>query len=151
MLRDFKKIRSCFSTQISEQAITLATPRHSRCRPATAPKNYVFIAFDKSTDNLVQQQWLLNYAESRPAVLRTYDLKTQGIAAFGDVGIATLPHYVALRGLDLQRLDVDSSMLANDIWLVVHNDLRHAPAVRAIMDFLVECFQSNQLASFIFP
>lgn len=113
---------------------------------ATSPENYTFIAFDKSMENLTQQQWLKNYAENRPIVLRTYDLETQRIAALAGVGIAALPHYVANREPDLERLDLDSSTLANDIWLVVHNDLRHAPAVRAVMDFLVDCFQSEQLS-----
>lgn len=111
----------------------------------TSPENYTFIAFDKNLENLTHQQWLRNYAENRPIVLRTYDLESQRIAAVAGVGIAVLPNYVAEREPELVRLEVDSSMLANDLWLVVHNDLRHTPAVRAVMDFLVDCFHGEQL------
>lgn len=111
----------------------------------TLPENYSFIAFDRSMENLLQQQWLKTYAANRPIVLRTYDLETQRIAALQGIGIAALPHYVARREPSLVRLNVDSNMLANDIWLVVHDDLRNVPAVRAVMDFLVECFRIENL------
>lgn len=111
----------------------------------TLPESYSFIAFDRSMENLLQQQWLKTYAANRPIVLRTYDLETQRIAALQGIGIAALPHYVARREPSLVRLNVDSNMLANDIWLVVHDDLRNVPAVRAVMDFLVECFRIENL------
>lgn len=111
----------------------------------TSPENYTFIAFDRSMENLLQQQWLKTYAGNRPIVLRTYDLETQRIAALQGIGIAALPHYVAKREPNLVRLDVDSNMLANDVWLVVHDDLRNVPAVRAVIDFLAECFQYESL------
>lgn len=57
----------------------------------TAPENYSFIAFDKSMENLVQQQWLKTYAAARPIVLRNYDLETQRIATMQGVGISALP------------------------------------------------------------
>lgn len=106
----------------------------------TAPENYSFIAFDKSMENLVQQQWLKTYAAARPIVLRTYDLETQRIATMQGVGISALPHYVANREAGLERLNFNNNMLINDIWLVVHDDLRNVPVVRAVMDFLTECF-----------
>ena len=106
----------------------------------TAPENYSFIAFDKSMENLVQQQWLKTYAAARPIVLRTYDLETQRIATMQGVGISALPHYVANREVGLERLNFNNNMLINDIWLVVHDDLRNVPVVRAVMDFLTECF-----------
>ena len=113
---------------------------------ATSPENYTFIAFDRSMENLVQQQWLKAFAANRPIVLRTYDLETQRIAAVQGLGIAALPYYVANRKPSLQRLDIDSNMLTNDVWLVVHDDLRNVPAVRAVMGFLAECFHIESLS-----
>ena len=110
----------------------------------TAPENYEFIAFDKSLENLPQELWLRQYANSRPIVLRTYDLETQRIAAVAGVGIAALPHYAAVQEPGLQRLEIEEPMLASDIWMVIHHDLRQAPSVRAVMDFLVECFKDEQ-------
>lgn len=111
----------------------------------TAPEHYEFIAFDKSLANLPQEQWLKAYAGTRAIVLRTYDLETQRIAAVAGVGIAALPHYAAHREPGLQRLELDEPMLDSDIWLVIHDDLRQAPSVRAVLDFLVECFQPQAL------
>jgi DNA-binding transcriptional LysR family regulator len=108
----------------------------------TSPENYTFIAFDRSMENLVQQKWLKTFADTRPIVLRTYDLETQRIAALQGVGIAALPDYVANRKPGLKLLDIENNMLVNDIWLVVHDDLRNVPAVRAVLDFLVECFHT---------
>lgn len=108
----------------------------------TAPENYTFIAFDRSMENIIQQKWLKEFANTRPIVLRTFDLETQRIAAMQGVGVAALPYYVANREPGLKLLDIESNMLINDIWLVVHNDLRHVPAVRAVLDFLVECFKT---------
>ncbi|MES1989017.1 MAG: LysR family transcriptional regulator [Pseudomonadota bacterium] len=108
----------------------------------TAPENYTFIAFDRSMENIVQQKWLKAFADTRSIVLRTFDLETQRIAALQGVGIAVLPYYVANREPGLELLDIENNMLINDIWLVVHNDLRNTPAVRAVLDFLVECFHT---------
>ncbi len=108
----------------------------------TAPENYTFIAFDRSMENIIQQKWLKEFANTRPIVLRTFDLETQRIAAMQGVGVAALPYYVANREPGLKLLDIESNMLVNDIWLVVHNDLRNVPAVRAVLDFLVECFKT---------
>lgn len=41
---------------------------------------------------------------------------------------------------NLVRLQDDHPMSA-EIWLVTHEDLRHSPAIRVVMDFLVSCFE----------
>ncbi|HSI44511.1 MAG TPA: LysR family transcriptional regulator [Methylotenera sp.] len=112
----------------------------------TSPENYTFIAFDRSMENLIQQKWLLEYAASRPVVLRTYDLETQRIAALQGMGIAALPYYVANRTIGLEKLDIDNTSIASDVWLVVHDDIRNVPVVRAVMDFLSECFNIENLS-----
>ncbi|MGI0507821.1 hypothetical protein [Burkholderia cepacia] len=38
----------------------------------------------------------------------------------------------------LQRLPFDGEPYARDLWLVVHADLRHAPTIRAAIDFIVD-------------
>ncbi len=32
--------------------------------------------------------------------------------------------------------------MSAEIWLVIHEDLRSSPAVRVVMDFLLDCFES---------
>jgi DNA-binding transcriptional LysR family regulator len=40
----------------------------------------------------------------------------------------------------LVPLDVRMKSVSRDVWLVVHGDLRRAPPVRAVMEFLIACF-----------
>ncbi len=63
----------------------------------------------------------------------------QRAAVRAGVGIALLGDF--RENLDdprMTRLDVALPKLERDLWLVVHRDLRQAPAVRAVADFLVE-------------
>lgn len=97
------------------------------------------IAFDEDGARLPQQRALLAYAgkRGRSIVLRTNDLESQIAAARAGVGVAALPDFVAARHPELVRVR-GGRAVARDVWLVVHEDLRAAPSVRAVIDFLVE-------------
>lgn len=101
---------------------------------------FVFIAYDDSMENSAQQRWLKASAGTRAIVLRANNLETQWAAACAGVGIALLPHFLGDRDSGLQRLTVDNQDRVQEVWLIVHDDLRKAPAVRAVMDFLVDCY-----------
>ncbi|HVY49000.1 MAG TPA: LysR family transcriptional regulator [Minicystis sp.] len=105
---------------------------------ARRPKAYEFIAFDEASRGLPQQRWLVAVAGERPIVLRTNELESQLAAARAGVGIAALPEYLAARHPELRRVDLRARPISRTVWLVVHGDLRAAPTVRAVMDFLVE-------------
>jgi len=102
------------------------------------PGRFEFIGFDELDDALPQQRWLLRLAGKRPFVLRTNDLESQLAAARAGVGIALLPGFLAARHRELRRVEVRTRLVTREAWLVVHADLRPAPTVRAVMDFLVE-------------
>jgi DNA-binding transcriptional LysR family regulator len=72
-------------------------------------------------------------------VLRTNDLENQMAAARGGVGLAALPHFLGDADARLQRHIAAPGAVGRDIWLLVHRDLRRAPAIRAVMEFLTEC------------
>lgn len=96
-----------------------------------------FIAFDAESDALPQQRWLLAHAGGRPVVLRTNDLESQIAAVRAGVGVAALPSFLAARHPELVRITARGRPVAREVWLVVHEDLRGAPSIRAVMDFLV--------------
>jgi len=96
------------------------------------------IAFDEESDALPQQRWLVAQVGRRPVVLRTNDLESQLAAARAGVGVVALPGFLAARYPELVRLTVRGRRVVREIWLVVHEDLRAVPSVRAVMDFLVE-------------
>jgi DNA-binding transcriptional LysR family regulator len=114
---------------------------------ANRPRSRIeLIGFDDDSEALPQQRWLRAQARrSRwPIVLRTNDLESQLAAARAGAGAAALPSFLAARHPELAPVAVrarrgrDGARLVREVWLVVHGDLRAAPSVRAVMDFLVE-------------
>lgn len=109
----------------------------------TPPHAFAFIAYDASMDEALQQQWLKAIAGNRAIVLRTSDLENQAAAARASVGVAALPHFLGDRDAGLARYEVGGKQVGRDVWLVVHRDLRRAPAVRAVMEFLGGCMKQQ--------
>jgi DNA-binding transcriptional LysR family regulator len=107
---------------------------------STAPQERVFIAYDESLDQSPQQVWLKEQAADRPILLRSNDLNIQANFVQTGAGIAALPAFLAER-YGLQAVHADGPRLERDVWLLVHNDIRHTPSVQAVMSFLVSCFE----------
>jgi DNA-binding transcriptional LysR family regulator len=101
---------------------------------------HCFITGDRDFDDLPQQRWLKAVAGDRPIVLQANDQLSQFAAAQAGVGIAALPIYLADRDPALVRVAARPATISRDIWLVVHRDLQKSPPVRAVMDFLADCF-----------
>ena len=107
----------------------------------TPPHAFAFIAYDDSMKEAPQQQWLEAVANGREIVLRSSDLENQAAAARAGLGLAALPHFLADGDAGLERHELQGREVGRDVWLVVHRDLRRAPAVRAVMAFLVDCLR----------
>jgi DNA-binding transcriptional LysR family regulator len=108
---------------------------------ATPPHAFSFIAYDASMDDAPQQQWLKEVAGDRDIVLRTNDLENQAAAARSGVGLAALPRFLGDHDPRLTRHDTGRKPAGREVWLVVHRDLRRAPAVRAVASFLESCLR----------
>jgi DNA-binding transcriptional LysR family regulator len=109
----------------------------------TPPHAFAYIAYDSSMDDTPQQKWLTAIAGHNEIVLRTSDLENQAAAARTGVGLAALPHFLGDPDPRLQRYPVTQKPVSRDVWLLVHRDLRHVPAVRAVMEFLTGCLKTN--------
>ncbi len=107
----------------------------------TPPHAFAFIGYDASMADSPQEVWLGTIIGEREVVLRTNDLQTQVAAARAGLGVAALPHYLGDGDPHLQRYAVTQRPISRDVWLVVHRDLRQVPAVRAVMEFLVNCLK----------
>lgn len=107
----------------------------------TPPHAFAFIAYDASMDDAPQQRWLRTIAGSRQIILRTGDLENQAAAARAGVGLAVLPHFLGEADPRLQRYETNQREVGRDVWLVVHRDLRRAPLIRAVMEFLASCLK----------
>ncbi|VEA63793.1 Gcv operon activator [Serratia plymuthica] len=97
-----------------------------------------FIGYHDERAASAQQTWLLEQAGHRPLVMRSNDLMIQAAAAAAGAGIALLPHFVA-QELGLERLAPPLG-LRREVWLTVHDDIRHAPGIAAVTAFLLECY-----------
>ena len=108
----------------------------------TPPHALAFIAYDTSMDDAPQQLWLKSIIGKREIVLRTSDLENQAAATRAGVGLAVLPHFLGDGDPTLVRHDAKTGQVGRDVWMVVHRDLRRAPAIRAVMEFLERCLKT---------
>jgi DNA-binding transcriptional LysR family regulator len=100
------------------------------------PAAWEFIAYSPALDHLPQQQWLRAVAGERPVVFEAGDLASQLAVVHSGVGVAVLPAFLAAQDPELVRLPASPPAPVRELWLVVHADLRRAPAIRAVIDFL---------------
>jgi len=120
--------------RIGEVAFALYGTRQVAGLP---PDQWRFIAFDETLAHVPQQRWLEEFAGDRPLDLLTGDFHSQRAAAEAGLGVALLPSVMAERSATLIRV-ADEQPDPRPVWLVIHTDLRNAPAVRAVVDLLIE-------------
>ena len=104
------------------------------------PQQYEFIGLDDTLITSMQQQWLAQIQQDRPVVLKTNSPDMQRLAAAAGVGVAILPSFMGEQS-GLQRIPCERINMLREVWLAVHQDLRHSPLIRVVMDFLVQCFE----------
>lgn len=71
-------------------------------------------------------------------ILRTMNFSVMLEAIRAGVGKAQIPCLVGDACSDLRRLDVPNGRAENEIWLIVHRDLRKTRRVRQLADFLAD-------------
>jgi DNA-binding transcriptional LysR family regulator len=128
--------------------VRLATlPFHFYASPAylaaTPPEAWSFITFDDSMNDSAQTRRLQHFAAGRPVRFQASTSELQQVAARAGAGIAILPEYVAADDRALVALPEPSAPLVREAWLAVHNDLRAAPAVRAVIDCITAAMQER--------
>ncbi len=101
------------------------------------PQTMDLLGYEESLEHVPQQQWLRSFAQGRPLVLRMSDLVGLHSAVKAGLGAAVLPFFATGGDLDLICLQRDG-VPPRDLWLVVHEDVRRSPRVRAVMDVLIE-------------
>ncbi|WP_312525661.1 LysR family transcriptional regulator [Paracoccus sp. (in: a-proteobacteria)] len=106
------------------------------------PQQWRFIAFDETLAHVPQQRWLEEFAGDRPLDLLTGDFHSQLAAARAGLGVALLPCVMAQPCKELVRVAGEQPS-ARPVWMVIHTDLRHAPAVRAVANMLVDAMGKN--------
>lgn len=94
-----------------------------------------FVAFDESLASVPQERWIRKVAPERRVVFRCNSTASLAAAARSGVGVAMLPRFVAATMPDLVRLE-GPEPVPHELWLLVHGDLRRAPRVQAVIDWV---------------
>lgn len=79
--------------------------------------------------------WMTRTLHEAHVALRTNSRHAHAAAAEAGLGLAGLAHYVAARR-NLVALHTPHPPPSREIWLAVHEDTRHTPRIRALMDAL---------------
>lgn len=95
-----------------------------------------FLGYDDSLAQVPQQKWLEGVAAGRRVVLRSNDLAALLQAARAGLGIAALPHFLAIGDPALAPVPGPVCPTERQLWLVMHPDVRRSPRVRAVADAL---------------
>lgn len=108
---------------------------------STSPGERVFLGYDESMDQSPQQQWLRDALRQRTMALRSNSLEIQHAVAAGGFGIVGLPCFAGDRDERLIRVHDNEPTLVRQVWLAIHEDVRHVPRVDAVATFLGETLQ----------
>jgi DNA-binding transcriptional LysR family regulator len=93
------------------------------------------VGFEESLARTPQERWLAKLAPDRSVVFRCNSTASLHAAARAGVGVAMLPCFAADEDPALVRLDGPEPP-NHELWLLVHGDLRHAPRVRAVIEWV---------------
>ncbi len=95
-----------------------------------------FVDFDEGFVQRETPAWVAQRLRGARCVLRVNG--TTGIleAVRANLGVGLLPCWLADEDVELERV-LPEQALAQELWLIVHHDLRRAARVRIVTDFLV--------------
>lgn len=97
----------------------------------------LFLGFDDSLASVPQERWLARLAPDRKVVFRSNSTAALLAATRTGLGVSVLPRYLADGDAGLVRLR-GPEPVEHELWLLVHGDLRHAPRVRAVIEWVDE-------------
>ena len=103
--------------------------------PTAGGEGHWLVLNEPDLMELPEMAWFaVTLPNARPA-LRTNARAAQRAAALHGIGIACLARYIGdTEGL--VRLPAPTPPPPRELWLAVHNDIRHTPRIRAVTDFL---------------
>tara|TARA_R110000823_G_scaffold265707_2_gene385594 strand:- start:979 stop:1920 length:942 start_codon:yes stop_codon:yes gene_type:complete len=102
-----------------------------------------FITWSERQSHLPAAQWVERILQGHEPALTTTSLSAQVVAAKAGLGLAVLPHFLALNaGLICIASDIG---VDQSIYLVIQSDLTQSRRTRAVADFLVDLVRRNSI------
>lgn len=119
-------------------AVTFRAYANAVWLAATAPEDWTFVGYDEELAQTPQEIALRQFAAGRPYIFQANDVLSLCAAAVDGLGIAMLPDFLAEPYPDLVAVTPEASPLQRELWLAVHGDVRRSPAVRVVMDEMID-------------
>lgn len=91
----------------------------------------------------IQTSWLAEHAGRARVTLRADSYETQHWAAYCGGGLALLPRFRSDQEPALRRVHSSVAVPAAEIWMGVHQEHRHVPRVRIVLDLIAEAVRSR--------
>lgn len=102
-----------------------------------------WVAYENALAHVPEMRWLAERVAADRVVFRCNNIDALATAVAAGLGLGILPGLVGRSHPGLRCLSGDSPVLSRDIWLVVPRELRDVPRVRAVADWVVECFADD--------
>jgi DNA-binding transcriptional LysR family regulator len=125
-------------------AFYAATATEAAVRGAVDFRGDIFLSGEGGASE-PQERWLDELAPERRVVYRSNSTTSLLEVARRGLGVAVLPCYIGDPDPALRRLD-GPEPASQEIWLLVHGDLRRTPRVRAVIDWLDELVERERPA-----
>lgn len=107
-----------------------------------APAHWEFLGYDELQRDAPQQEWLDKLRDARRYALRSNDMLTLLQAAVAGCGVGVFPRYAAAGAPGLVVL-APPCPVRRKLWLVMHDDVRRSPHVRAVADEIIDMFEQE--------
>ncbi|MBI1770944.1 MAG: LysR family transcriptional regulator [Burkholderiales bacterium] len=111
-------------------------------------QDWEFAAYEKNSAT-PHHQWLEDYLGQRKVILRSNDQMVLAQCAAAGLGVTVIPHYLCQSHRDLYRIEHEACPLQRKLWLVMHDDVRRSPRVRAVADHLIALFASEMVQTIL--
>ncbi|MCH8622839.1 LysR family transcriptional regulator [Undibacterium sp. TS12] len=113
-----------------------------------ARSDWQFAAYEKKSAT-PHHRWLEDYVAGRRIILRSNDQVVLGQLAAAGLGVTVLPHYLRKSSPDLYCKEDEVCPIQRKLWLVMHEDVRRTPRVRAVADHLIRLFADPGVATLV--
>ncbi len=100
-----------------------------------------WVSFDEEHAYFTQQRWLDRKLTDRSAPVRVNNGIVLHNVIRNGAGLGVLPCFAGDRDPDLVRVTSPLTDIASTQHIIVHEDLRRVPSIRAVMDALIDLFK----------
>jgi DNA-binding transcriptional LysR family regulator len=125
-------------------AALYASPAYLQARgmPEPGGRGHCVIVTERDLLAISDMQWMQRLLPEAATVLATNSRFAHRAACVAGMGLATLSRYLGDPAAGLVRLPLGAPP-PRELWLAVHNDIRHMPRVRALTEFLAAGFRER--------